>query len=171
MRPLGIAWRPALLVRGGSHAHYVPTGHLVYGAGGTRTVAQPLAVAGLLVLLCTPCVEAQHAPVSPTPRPPADLSPAFRRAVLGNLAIHGMDLGVTLYGLETRPGSREGNPVLGWAGRHPASISAVWAGSAAAATWARTSLYRRHHQKLAWTLVIVDSLVNAYIVVHNFRQL
>jgi serine/threonine-protein kinase len=29
-----------VLVRGGSHAHYVPTGHLVYGAGGTlRAVA------------------------------------------------------------------------------------------------------------------------------------
>ena len=36
-------WRPArrrVLIRGGSHAHYVPTGHLVYGVAGTlRAVA------------------------------------------------------------------------------------------------------------------------------------
>src|SRR5262245_2596699 len=30
---------PKVLVRGGHHAHYVPTGHLVYGAGGTLRAA------------------------------------------------------------------------------------------------------------------------------------
>lgn len=36
--------RQRILVRGGSHAHYVATGHLVYGAGGTlRAVAFDLA--------------------------------------------------------------------------------------------------------------------------------
>ena len=44
-----------VLVRGGHHAHYLPTGHLVYGAGGTlRAVAfdrDRLEVAGTLVVV------------------------------------------------------------------------------------------------------------------------
>jgi hypothetical protein len=33
-----------VLVRGGSHAHYVPSGHLIYTAAGTRAVPFDLPV-------------------------------------------------------------------------------------------------------------------------------
>jgi serine/threonine-protein kinase len=53
-----------VLVRGGSHAHYVPTGHLVYGAGGTvRAVAFDLA---RLTVTGTPVPVVERVQTTPT---------------------------------------------------------------------------------------------------------
>jgi len=96
-----------------------------------------------------------------------DLSPAFKALLAGNVAAHVADFSTTLYALQ-QPGLREGNPVMGWAGDRPVTMSAAKAGMVAVSSWGKVEVYKRR-PKLAWVWLVAETSLIAWVATNNYR--